>query len=82
MGLKTSLKENASVAAFIREESGNEKSFVTESAMIGIESTLASYASGSTWSYAMRWEPARTCATRTNMIRKVAFIRLELCLVN
>ena len=48
MGLKTSLKENASVAAFIREESGNEKSFVTESAMIGIESTLASYASGST----------------------------------
>ena len=48
MGLKISLNENASVAACIRDESDNEKSFVTESAMIGIESTLASYASEST----------------------------------
>ena len=75
MGLKTASKEYASVAAFIRDESGNEKSFVTESAMIGIESTLASYASGSSPSKYMCGESARTCATRTNMIKKVAFIR-------
>jgi hypothetical protein len=75
MGLKTASKEYASVAAFIRDESGNEKSFVTESAMIGIESTLASYASGSSPSKYMCGESARICATRTNMIKKVAFIQ-------
>ena len=48
MGLKTASKEYASVAACIKDESGREKSFVTESAIIGIESMLASYASGST----------------------------------
>lgn len=76
MGLKTASKEYASVATFIRDESGNEKSFVTESAIIGIESMLDSYSSGSTQSKHMRMEPAKTCATRTNMIRKVAFIYL------
>lgn len=74
MGLKIASKEYASVAAFIRDESGNEKSFVTESAIIGIESMLASYASGSTPSKPMLWKSAKTCATRINMIRKVAFM--------
>ena len=75
MGLKTASKEYASVAACIKDESGREKSFVTESAMIGIESMLDSYSSGSTPSKYMCGESARTCATRTNMIRKVAFIQ-------
>jgi hypothetical protein len=74
MGLKTASKEYASVAACIKDESGREKSFVTESAMIGIESMLDSYSSGSTPSKPMLWKSAKTCATRINMIRKVAFM--------